>query len=478
MVIAACAAPPPDSRVDAGGFAAEDDAGTVACHCSAPQLLDFCGVAFGDSRVQSFVITNPSVEPLTVGIGEVAGEAAFVHTGAHGAIQLAPGASETVSIKFTPYEARQYSASVQLEPGVCCSTTLKLAGRGVDSVLTFSPAPLDFGYVRPGNRAVRELSFRNDSCDVIGLTGLKTGSTEYRVVDGGANSTGLTVPPGVRGLSVEFAPAVLGPRNTTLTFQTSLSKQPSGAAQLKGYGGGPELEVTPGQLDFGKVAYFAGTPVTYQRSLRVRNVGTAANLLLGAVPPYVEIRAMTPNSSVSEIQIVAPLYDPSVGLEPVAGKDSAEFLVRVTPLNVSTKQWELTLRSNDPDGPQTVLVTAEVVLLPPCNYSVSPANLDFGSMPSFAAKDLAFTITNNGQNAGDVCLVSNVALAASSSPAFSVIDGGVDSKELQAQESLAVIVRTSFDGGFSGPNAGSVGFTMSSPTNPKHGVPLTAEAVP
>src|SRR5439155_26708943 len=105
-------------------------------------------------------------------------------------------------------------------------------------------------------------------------------------------------------------PAVLGPRNTTITFSTTLPKQPSGAAQVKGYGGGPQIKVVPSPtLNFGKVAYFASAPTSQSRKLTVLNIGTKpatndpkASLYLGTAgqPPYMEVKAMNPDSDLAE----------------------------------------------------------------------------------------------------------------------------------------------------------------------------------
>src|SRR5205823_8834527 len=142
---------------------------------------------------------------------------------------------------------------------------------------------------------------------------------------------------------------------------TNLPKQPAGNAQLKGYGGGPDIRVTPSPtLNFGKVAYFANTPTS--RKLTVSNVGTKpatpdpkANLLLGvngAGAPYIDVKALNADSDPSEITIINPPmpaagvsggYDPNLGLVASAGQNSCDFQIQLTPTGVALKQYELTV---------------------------------------------------------------------------------------------------------------------------------------
>ena len=124
----------------------------------------------------------------------------------------------------------------------------------------------------PGVEVTREITFSNAGPTDVQLSQIKTlNSQEFWVVAAaGADATRLTVPratrdangrwvPGTAKLTVANKPLQLGPRQTQLQFQTSLPRQATGVVTLKGFGGGPDIQVTPApSLNFGKVAYFAG----------------------------------------------------------------------------------------------------------------------------------------------------------------------------------------------------------------------------
>jgi hypothetical protein len=298
---------------------------------------------------------------------------------------------------------------------------------------------------------------------------------------------------GTAKLSIAFKPGVLGPRPSQLQFATDLPRQATGAAALKGYGGGPDIQVVPSPaLVFGKVAYFPGaTPPTSQlRKLTVMNVGTKpaiadpnANLKLGVGGGAAwSIVPVNPDSAASELAVAFATPYPATGLEAVAGKNLVELSVTLTPESVGSKAFDVTLFSNDSRKPQvTIRVTADVLLLPPCTYSLTPTALNFGLVAAPNYRDQAFTFKNLGANAGELCLVSGVDLVSGSDPVFSLPAGAIATKEVEPGESLVVTARAWPQGAT--PTTvttvtGAVRLYISSPATPERTVLLSATLAP
>lgn len=476
--------------------------------CELPKVIDFGAVAKGDSYTYSQELRNPTEVEAAAFVGDIDSTTpdrlafSFKADSARGSFTIPPNRSRTVSITFAPTELRPYLAYVKMKASAQCPEyTIKLKGEGVDSVLTWDPPKVKFGYVSPGATATAELTFKNAGNGPANLTGISTTvPAEFAVVaEAGQDATKLTVPGkgGTAKLVLSFkAPsAVVGPRFGDLRFNTNLTKPATGAVKLEGYAGGPDIQVNPAPvLNFGKVAYFAGAGSYQTRKLSVMNVGTRpsppdpkGNLLLGkggAGQPYFEVKPLNADSSLSEIEIPIPAtsgknsYNPAVGLEASAGKNLVDLIVKITPASVALKKYEVTLFSNDSDEPEVkVVVTADVVEMPPCNYEVKPTALNYGLVTPPQYKDLSFTIKNLGQNQGDICLLSNLDLAVGSDAIFSLPAGPVPSKELLPNESYTVQVRAWPKGPATSTIAnvsGNVELFMSSPTQPQKLVKLDA----
>ncbi|MGA9521033.1 MAG: choice-of-anchor D domain-containing protein, partial [Myxococcaceae bacterium] len=378
---------------------------------------------------------------------------------------------------------------------------------------SWDPNILDFKYVTPGVQVTREVTFSNAGPSDVQLSQIKPlNMAEFWVVAAaGADATRLTVPkaeknsagawvPGTAKLTVAFKPLQLGPRQTQLQFQTNLAKQPTGFVTLKGFGGGPDIQVTPSPtLNFGQVAFFQGANSFQKRKLTVMNIGTApavpdaaANLRLGKAAangdwsaPFVEVFPLNADTDPTEFEVIVPTlptYDPAVGLQAVAGKNKVDLEVKITPKSIALKQAEIHIYSNDPDQPvYKITVSADAVNLPPCNYEVTPSVLSFGLISAPDYRDLSFQIRNNGTGAGDICLLSSLDIAAGSDAAFSLPDGPIDSYTMQPGETKQIKVRVHPTG--QTPSGvtniqGIVEFFMSSPSRPSFQVVLNAQLAP
>ena len=492
---------------------------SVSGECELPDTLDFGAVAKGDTFEIATVIENTRPIDAVATIGAVTSNSGddasfkFSPDSPTGDVSLKAGQKKTVTLTFVPTEVKDYLARVTMRRlDGCPDKVVKLIGTGVDAVLTWAPNPLDLGYVTPGLQVSAEVTYSNLGLKPVVISNLVPSTGDYKVVTAGP----VTVPAATRDganalvagtakVAVNFKPTLLGPRNARLDFTTNLLKQAAGIEQLKGYGGGPDIDLKPANLSFGRVAYFAGSNSFVNRKLTIQNVGTKptppdvkANLHLGAKgvgTTFWDVRVKTGiannTATLSELCVGAfdsngactnlpamTTYDQAVGLEASGTKALLDVPVRIIPATLGTKAWELDIYSNDPDEPKfTVTITAESILLPPCDYEVTPTNLNFGLVTPPDYKDLGFTIRNKGQNAGDLCLISNLDLKSTSNVIFSLPAGPLFDKELQPGQVLQVAVRAWPQGMV--PTAvtaatGEVNFSISNPTKPQGAVALNS----
>jgi hypothetical protein len=492
--------------------------------CEFPAVLDFGAVARGDTFTLVQTVRNRRMVDSFPRVGDVmAADPVFSLSpdSPRGEFTLAPNRDKNLTFQFTPTETRDYLGSIKVLPADGCpEVTVRLVGTGVDSVLSWAPSTVEFGYVQPGLTVTQDVTFSNQSFTPVSLSMLATRegsnpSNIYRVAMAAMGDlTRQTVPagsrdqatraiiPGTVKVTLSFRPTVLGPRQATFVGTTDLRSQPSFTVALRGFGGGPDIDVQPGgTLNFGRIAYFSGSTASATRRITVRNVGTRpmtpdprANLKLGAMGagrPYWTVTAKNAESSVDEICVgrfdsmtntcandlpaTGPgSYDPARGIEAIAS-GSLDIPVRVAPANLmvggsGNKEWEITIFSNDPDEAETrITVTARPVMLPPCNYTVTPVSLNFGVVTPPATTDRTFQVCNvaPATATGDICLVTNLDVGAGSDSMFSLPAGALMERELAPQECMTVQTRAWPQGALPATPTtvnGSVTFTISDPT--------------
>ncbi|MBE2249376.1 MAG: VWA domain-containing protein [Myxococcus sp.] len=477
--------------------------------CDLPRVIDLGKVPVGDTFSVPFAFKNATMQDTEATIGSYeGGDAAafgFGENTAPGKVLVAAGGETKVLFSVSPTEQRAYETTIKLAGAgpSCESVTVTVKATGVEDVLSWTPSNLRFGLVSPGFDRTMEVVFTNTANAAVELTNITVSSpTDYsHVVPMGADDTRLTIPGGGMPVSMKVAcsPAMLGNRSGTLSFDTGLRKTPRGSIQLDCTGGGPKIRVSPRpNIPFGHVPFFQGNPVPVTRRVSVQNVGVAPvnpdpsfNLLLGKVDmagvpgqaPMFEIRPTGVDTQPGEFTLaLASSYDSRTGLRPVAGQNEVTLQVSLLPRTSGTKTAEIVIFSNDSAEPAvTLTVTADVQILPPCNYRVSPQLANFGIVPAGTTKDLPVTITNQGSGRADSCFFSNFAIAMGSDPAYSFVGTPPAEKELRAQESWQLVIRVAPRGPAPATLvslAGAVTFDVTNPTNPQGRIDLRTSVGP
>lgn len=476
--------------------------------CDLPTIIDFGKTPIGETLPFAVPFANPTSLPAFGHSGPIAGADAanfgFAVNTPVGQVPVAPMSSTDVVITFSPTELRAYEATVVLRgAGECPEQTVIIRGIGSNETLTWSPTSLAYGFVNPGSEAIKEVVFINPASVPVVLTAVTSTNPAdfYHAVPAGTDATRLSIP----GNSVPFPmkiacnPSQLGGRTGSVTFLTGLTQTPGGTIALTCTGGGPRIRVAPRPtLAFGRVGFFPGNPnFTVQRKVNVQNVGSrppmpdpTSNLYLGQVamdgtPGQLPLFDLVPATGTAADEFVVALgspYNPTVGLQAIAGQNFVDLTVTLKPQSIGMKSASFTLYSNDVGEPSiTVTFTADVQQLPPCTFITSPAQANFGLVTPGTQKDLPITITNTSVTAGETCYLSGIELGAGSDLAFSIVGGNIVEKELQPQESFQVVVRAAP----TGPTptmlqtlTGQLVFNSTSAARPQASIPLRASVGP
>jgi len=344
------------------------------------------------------------------------------------AATLTPGAGFSVEqgeLVFSPTEVRAYSASIVVKREHCPDATVALTGTGLSTV--FDCAPLELGYVPLGRSLTKQATLRNLTSKAHTFTFRRTISADWSVP-----AAPVTVPAlGSVSVPITLMPSRLGPLIANVVFDTTLPAQGQVGCIARGGGGGPELDVEPAALDFGEVPYFASQPYASQRRLTVHNRGApandpSANLRLTAVRVMPKNTASTVAAlCVGALDVATGTCTPSLaagwpaGGVPPGGR--FEVPVHVTPPSAGQElEWDVEFDSNDFDEPAlTVNVKARSVASTPCQYTVTPAQVDVGFTPE-QVRERVVTLRNTGTAAADTCYVDRIALAPGTDPEWSL----------------------------------------------------------
>jgi MYXO-CTERM domain-containing protein len=224
----------------------------------APTAIDFGAVDIqGPPAVRTVTLTNTSLVTISVGAVSCSGATAFTLS-ATPAIHLAVGASETVTVTYTP-AAEQPETSSLVFPIGTTRVTVPLAGRGIDRHIAITAPTFPDTYRNPGELApVRSVMIANTGEASLAITSVTLdGAPMWQLVDGAPTE----VPGGAScAVSVRFTPSVIGAAPAgKLTITDDDSAQPVVAIELDGNGIAREVALGPPVIDLGYTA--VGAPI-------------------------------------------------------------------------------------------------------------------------------------------------------------------------------------------------------------------------
>ncbi len=370
-----------------------------------PAEKDFGQVVVGTSASQTFTVRNAGTYSLNVSATNLTGPdgARYRIDSGGGSFTLAAGQTRPLSLSFHPTVPGETYASLEIISSDPDENPFEvpLRGTGVAPVISVTPTALHYGEVATATDSSQKIVIRNEGTATLDiystiLAGAQPG--QFRIDGQGAP---FTLRPGVsRDLVVTFRPTSVGTKNANLQLSSNDPERSLITVSLDGTGIEPDIEVTPGEVDFGEVAADSSA----RQVCLVSNQGNAG-LVLQSIHLLGEDSlhfAITSNA--------APCT--------LAPGDTLDIVVCFQPRSYGVKNTLLRLSSNDPDENPV-----DILLRGACSEREAPRLLYF--YPSDSAKAVArnaplqFKLTDEGWGLD----VSSLHLLVNGTP---VIADGID----------------------------------------------------
>ncbi len=274
--------------------------------------------------------TSSGTRPLSAGAGTLP-------------LTIAPGATATINMVFTPTALGSRTATLVLTSNAPTSpTNINLSGPSFGVPVLSAPSSLPFGNQLLGtSSAPTPLTLTNTGTDnliisAVAVTGTNPGDFVLAPI-----SPPVIVGPGKTSvLTLTFTPAALGARAATLRITDNASDSPQ-SISLTGAGTKPAISVAPPSIDFGQQTLGVASP---GQPLTVSNPGTADLVVSG-----VTLTGANP----TDFSITGVTFPFTV----TAGGTPKVINVVFTPGAVTARSANLLLSHNAPGSVTTVPLT-------------------------------------------------------------------------------------------------------------------------
>ena len=352
------------------------------------------------SIAQSVVLSNAGTATLNISNIAVAGtnSADFAQTNACGN-GLAPGASCTISVVFTPSSAGNRAASIVITTNAAGSPqTVALSGIGQAAAQdALSSSAISFGtQVLQSSSATQSVILSNSGTTTLVISSIALGGTNPGDFAETTNC-GSSVSPGANcTISAVFTPTVVGNRAASIVVTTNAAGSPQ-TVTLSGVGQGtPQAVLSSSAISFGSQT-LQSTSAT--QSVTLSNPGTAvltmSSIAVAGTNPVDFAQTNTCGSS-------------------LATGASCTISVVFTPVAVGSRAASIVITTNAAGSPQTVAVSGVGQGTP--QAVLSSSSISFGSQAlqsSSAAQSV--TLSNPGTAA---LTISSIAVAGTNSADF------------------------------------------------------------
>ena len=342
-----------------------------------------------------------------------------------------------------------------------CRILVAFEGQSTDTALDCQPPAVDFGRVNPGQVGTRTVTCTNLLSDPlvvdrVDFEGSPTMSVRTR------GGTPQTLAGGeTADLEVAYAPpdGSLGQSDggTIRVQATDPAGNPAEAVNIpvNGLSGGPRIEVEPNPLSFGLVAI----EVPLERGLVVSNAGFEPLVVR-------EIRLEGPDADAFLVDRTGfTLMPGSIRVLPVVFDPQREGRLRAT----------LVFVSNDDQRPELAVgLDGEAERVRPCQYTLTPPSIDFGTLFVGTQRVETIQLVNTGPFA---CIINGFEVTADREPApFMLLEPPASGVRVPPGGRFELQVR--YEPTAPGTDVGLAVVRVSDPAGPVAGVPLAGVAEP
>ncbi len=355
----------------------------------APEItLDQSSISFGSQRVgttgtRPLKITNTGTDTLTV--FDIDSNSPFGDDST-ALFTLAPGASQTIQVTFTPSLTVHSFGSLAINNDAINAsngqTLVPLDGTGIAPAIAVDPTALAFGNQRVGTTGTKTINVTNPGSDTLTITSITTAAPFAN-----NDTTPISIGPGGNAtLTVTFTPSATVSSAADLTIVSDAATSPT-IVTLTGTGIEPAIS-TASSIDFGDQR--VGTRGT--RQLTISNTGTDT---------------LTISTIASDNGVFPP---DSAGPLVIAPGNQVQLNVNFDPAALGVVSATLTLTSDAATSPTAIALTGNGI----APQITAPAQLAFGFQ---RVNEASATKTVTLQNTG----TDDLAISAITAPAPYVV---------------------------------------------------------
>jgi len=407
------------------GSTTEVALGGVSIAAPSPQLtvsagsLSFGSVTVDTSTAQSLTLTSTGTAPVTVNSATVRGTG-FILVDSSLPVTLAPTQSLTLHLQFNPTTAGRATGALTInsDSSTASTTEIELNGTGLSAPspqLAVSTGSLSFGNVTVNTSTAQSLTLTSTGTAPVTVNSATVSGTSFAVV----GTLPVTLAPTQSiTLQVQFSPTSTGRSSEQLLISSNSSAGSPTAVSLSGTGNpapNPQLTISTASLSFGSVA--VNTVVT--KTLVLTSTGTSPIVIDSA------------GTSGTGFTLLAPHFP--ISLNPA---QSMTLQVEFSPMSAGSAAGRVTIHSNSANGSTSIVDLSGTGVAENPQLSVSPGNLNFGSIAVDASATKTLTLTSTGTSP------LTVNSAAVSGSGFALI-GGSFPITLNPTESLTLQLRFS-----------------------------------
>jgi hypothetical protein len=354
------------------------------------------------SAAQSVTITNTGTANLTVSGVAVSGSDStqFAQTNTCAAA-LAPNATCTVSVTFTPTSSGGKNASLSVThdaPG--SPSVIGLSGSSTTDAITVTPTNLAFGDQRINvSSAVQTVTISNTGSGELVFTG--GGSSAITLTGSNASEFSRTTTCGASlavnascTASVTFTPTTIEAKTASLSIAYNGAENITSVG-ISGVGINPIVSVTPSSLSFGSRAL---NVTSGAQSVTVRNTGTTNLVFTGGGAAAITITGANADQFGRTTTCGASL----------APSATCTVSATFTPTSTGAKTASVSIAHNAAGSPSEVALTGTGISP---MIGVSPSSVAFGhQLINVASGAQTITVSNTGTD--DLVFSSTGGLAA------------------------------------------------------------------
>jgi hypothetical protein len=348
----------------------------------APTSFNFGSIVDGQTKSQSFTLTNTGTASLTVAQLSVNG-AGYSVSGLSTPASIAAGQSIAFTAQFAPTTAGTLSGTVSISSNAPGSPSMvALTGIGVAASVSMAAAPtsVSFGTINAGTSSSKSVTLTNKGNSSLTISQLTVNAKDV-------STSGITTPLVLTAgqsatMNVSFKPM----SSETVTGNISVSAQgTSTVIPVTGSGVQSGITATPSSAAFGNDP--VGTAVS--QTIQITNNGTG---LL----------------TISQINVSGNGFSTNTLALPVvltAGQ-SATFNVQFLPTSAGAVSGAVSVISNAPSSPSTIALSGTGISSTQ-TLSLNSTNLSFGNVDDGASSTKSVTITNTGNANVQVSQISS-----------------------------------------------------------------------